>query len=83
MNKLRGPFFIIFLLCFFGAATWPEKGMQLIGEGKKTIEFGRPNFHELKEVNWEIKILSKEPPEIEVSINSTRGGVERKRLQVK
>ncbi len=24
MNKLKGLFFIIFLLCFFGAAAWPE-----------------------------------------------------------
>ncbi len=61
----------------------PEKGMQLTGESEKTVEIGRLNSHEVKEVRWKIKLLSKESTEIEVSINSTRGGVEKKKLQIK
>ena len=61
----------------------PEKEMQLTGESEKTVEISRLNSHEVKEVHWKIKLLSKESTEIEVSINSTRGGVEKKKLKIK
>jgi hypothetical protein len=54
-----------------------------MAEGKKKVEIGRIKSGERKDARWKVKIPGKGEVELEVSISSTRGGVEKKKIQRK
>jgi murein tripeptide amidase MpaA len=58
-----------------------EKEMEII-EGESRIELGFLKSHEEKNVTWRIKAIDKAIGDIEISIHSTRGGVERKKISL-
>jgi hypothetical protein len=54
-----------------------------MAEGKKKVEIGRIKSGERKDARWKVKIPGKGEVELEVSISSTPGGVEKKKIQRK
>jgi len=62
--------------------SFPERNVELAG-GKKKVEIGQIKSGERKEARWKVKIPGKGDVELEVSISSTRGGVEKKKIQIK
>jgi hypothetical protein len=62
--------------------SFPEKSVEL-AEGKKKVEIGRIKSGERKEARWKVKIPGKDEVELEVSISSTRGGIDKKKIQIK
>ena len=59
----------------------PEKGAELV-EGKSKVEIGNLKSKERKEVSWKIRLQSKEEVEVEVSIHSTRGGIQKRKIKI-
>jgi hypothetical protein len=61
--------------------SFDDKEIELV-EGKKKVELGRIKSLENKEARWKIKPAKKEGAEVEISILSTRGGVEKKKVRL-
>lgn len=53
-----------------------------LADGKRKVDLGNLKSGEKKEVRWQIKPVKKEGAEVEISILSTRGGVEKKRVKI-
>jgi hypothetical protein len=62
--------------------NFPGAGAELLGSMEK-VELGTIRSKETKEVHWNVKVTGKAPVEAEISINSTRGGVEKKTIRIK
>jgi hypothetical protein len=61
--------------------SFDDKEIELV-EGKKKVELGSFKSRENKEARWKIKPGKKEGAEVEISILSTRGGVEKKKVKL-
>ncbi len=59
--------------------SWPEKEAE-IAEGRKSLELGWLKPGEKKEVSWKVRALKPAGTEVEVSVLSTRGGVDKRKL---
>lgn len=59
----------------------PEEGVELV-EGETQVELGYLISEEKKEVRWKVKLTDKEELETEISIHSTRGGVQKKKIKI-
>lgn len=66
----------------FAEISLPEEGVELV-EGKMKVELGYLKSKEKKEVRWKVKLTDKEEIETEVAVHSTRGGVQKKKIQIK
>ncbi|MFC2169189.1 M14 family metallopeptidase [Acidobacteriota bacterium] len=60
----------------------PEKGMELVASDVK-VELGHIRFRERKEARWKVKITEGKSATAEISIHSTRGGVQKKTIEIK
>jgi hypothetical protein len=56
-------------------------GAELLGSNEK-VELGTIRSKEMREVRWKIKLTGNSPIEAEISISSTRGGVEKKTIKI-
>ena len=59
----------------------PEDGVELL-DGKPSKDLGFLQSNEEKEVSWKIKATDKEEIKVEISIHSTRGGIDRKEIKI-
>ncbi len=65
----------------YAEISLPEEGAELV-EGETQVELGYLKSKEKKEVCWKVKLTDKEELEIEISIHSTRGGVQKKKTKI-
>ena len=60
----------------------PQDGVELI-KGEKSVELGSLKSKEKREVRWRLKVSGKEEAQLFVGISSTRGGVQKKAVNIK
>jgi hypothetical protein len=65
----------------FAEMKFPEEKIELI-EGRSRIDLGSLRSHEEKQASWKIKVKNKEKCEVEISISSTRGGIDKKKVSI-
>jgi hypothetical protein len=61
--------------------AFDTKNIELI-EGKKKVDLGSLKSREKKEARWKVRAIGKEGAELEISVLSTRGGVEKRKIRV-
>jgi len=59
----------------------PDDGVELL-EDKSSKDLGFLQSNEEKEVLWKIKATGKGEIKVEISIHSTRGGIDRKEIKI-
>ncbi len=65
----------------YAEISLPEEGVELVG-GEAQVELGYLKSEEKKEVRWKVKLTGREELKIEISIHSTRGGVQKKKIKM-